>query len=120
MTKTQKPNATKKDFEHYLSFLIDDVRNQHFPNAPSDSRGPNGKKSMRKDMPRYLGFDTDYEAKNLEYIIDYNSIALKHTFSAEGLRADGLEFSYNKVLLNVIELENGKVSVIRRYGKHFT
>ena len=117
MTNTQKPNASKKDLEHYLSFLTDDVGNQHFPNAPDDSREPNGKKSMREGMSRYLGVHTFYEAKILEYIIGYNSIALKHTFSAKGLRSDGSEFSYSKVVLDVIELENGNVSVIRRYGK---
>ena len=66
---------------------------------------------------RYLGVHTEYEAKILEYIVGYNSIALKHTFSAKGLRSDGSEFSYSKVVLDVLELENGKVSVIRRYGK---
>jgi len=50
MISTQKPNASKKDLEHYLSFLTDDVGNQHFPNAPDDSREPNGKKSMRETM----------------------------------------------------------------------
>ena len=117
MTKTQKPNASKKDLEYYLSFLTDDVGNQHFPNAPDDSREPNGKKSMREGMSRYLGVHTDYKAKILEYLVGYNSIALKHTFSAKGLRSDGSEFSYSKVVLDVLELENGKVSVIRRYGK---
>ena len=117
MTNTQKPNASKKDLEYYLSFLTDDVGNQHFPNAPDDSREPNGKESMREGMSRYLGVHTDYKAKILEYLVGYNSIALKHTFSAKGLRSDGSEFSYSKVVLDVLELENGKVSVIRRYGK---
>ncbi|MCW8832230.1 MAG: nuclear transport factor 2 family protein, partial [Colwellia sp.] len=44
MTNTQKPNASKDDLEHYLSYLTDDVGNQHFPNAPDDSREPDGKK----------------------------------------------------------------------------
>ena len=117
MVNTQKPNASKKDLEHYLSFLTDDVGNQHFPNSPDDSREPNGKKSMREGMSRYLGVHTGYEANIIEYIVGFNSVALKHKFSAKGLRSDGSEFSYSKVVLDVIELENGKVSVIRRYGK---
>jgi hypothetical protein len=117
MTNTQQPGASKEDLEIYLSFLTDDVGNQHFPNAPDDSREPDGKKLMREGMSRYLGVHTDYKAKILEYIVGYNSIALKHTFSATGLRSDGSEFSYSKVVLDVLELENGKVSVIRRYGK---
>ena len=115
--KTQQPNATKEDLEHYLSFLTDDVGNQHFPNAPDDSREPDGKEMMRKGMARYLGVHTSYDSKLVEYIVGYNSIAFKHTYSAKGLRSDGSEFSYSKVVLDVIELENGKVSVFRRYGK---
>jgi len=117
ITNTQKPNASKEDLEHYLSFLTDDVGNQHFPNAPDDSRKPDGKKLMREGMSRYLGIHTSYDASIIDYIIGYHSIALKHKFSAKGLRADGSDFSYSKVVLDVLELENGKVSVIRRYGK---
>jgi|TARA_B100001063_G_C16666100_1_gene503682 hypothetical protein len=117
MTNTQRPGASKEDLESYLSLLTEDVGNQHFPNASDDSREANGKKLMREGMSRYLGVHTEYEAKILEYIVGYNSIALKHTFSAKGLRSDGSEFSYSKVVLDVLELENGKVSVIRRYGK---
>jgi hypothetical protein len=72
---------------------------------------------MRGGMSRYLGLHTSYEANIIEYIVGFNSVALKHEFSAKGLRSDGSEFSYSKVVLDVIELENGKVSVIRRYGK---
>ena len=115
--KTQQPNASKEDLEHYLSFLTDDVGNQHFPNAPDDSREPDGKEMMRKGMTRYLGVHTSYDSKLIAYIVGYNSIAFKHKFSAKGLRSDGSEFSYSKVVLDVIELENGQVSVIRRYGK---
>jgi hypothetical protein len=115
--KTQQPNASKEDLEHYLSFLTDDVGNQHFPNAPDDSREPDGKEMMRKGMTHYLGVHTSYDSKLIEYIVGYNSIAFKHSYSAKGLRSDGSEFSYSKVVLDVIELENGKVSVIRRYGK---
>lgn len=117
MVNTQKPHASKKDLEYYLSFLTDDVGNQHFPNAPDDSRAPDGKQLMREGMLRYLGIHTGYEANILEYIVGYNSIALKHKFTATGLRSDGSAFSYSKVVLDVLELENGKVSVIRRYGQ---
>ena len=117
MTNTQTPNSSKEDLEHYLSLLTDDVGNQHFPNAPDDSREPDGKELMRKGMTRYLGVHTEYNAKIIEYIVGYNSVALKHTFVAKGLRSDGSEFSYSKEVLDVLELENGKVSVIRRYGQ---
>jgi hypothetical protein len=114
---TQIPSASKEDLEHYLSFLTEDVGNQHFPNAPDDSRELDGKKLMRKGMSRYLGVHSEYQGKIIEYIVGYNSVAIKHSFSAKGLSYDGSEFSYSKVVLDVLELENGKVSVIRRYGK---
>jgi hypothetical protein len=117
MINTQAPDASKEDLEHYLSFLTDDVGNQHFPNAPDDTREPDGKKLMREGMSRYLGAHTEYKAKIIEYVVGYNSVALKHKFSAKGLRSDGSEFSYSKEVLDVLELENGKVSVIRRYGR---
>ena len=115
--KTQQPGATKEDLEHYLSFLTDDIGNQHFPNAPDDSREPDGKAMMRKGMSRYLGVHTEYKAEIIDYQYGYNAVSIKHKFSAKGKRADGSEFSYSKVALDVLELENGKVSVIRRYSE---
>ena len=117
LVDTQKPGATQGNLEHYLSFLTEDVGNQHFPNAPDDSREPDGKKLMREGMSRYLGVHTEYTAELLSYTLGFNAIALKHKFSAKGLRSDGSEFSYSKVALDVLELENGKVSIIRRYSK---
>lgn len=114
---TQQPNATKQDLEHYLSFLTDDIGNQHFPNAPDDSREPDGKEMMRKGMSRYLGVHTEYKAEIIDYQYGYNAVSIKHKFSAKGKRSDGSEFSYSKVALDVLELENGKVSVIRRYSE---
>lgn len=114
---TQQPNATKEDLEHYLSFLTDDIGNQHFPNAPDDSREPDGKEMMRKGMSRYLGVHTEYQAEIIDYQYGYNAVSIKHKFSGKGKRSDGSDFSYNKVALDVLELENGKVSVIRRYSE---
>lgn len=114
---TQQPNATKEDLEHYLSFLTDDIGNQHFPNAPDDSREPDGKEMMRKGMSRYLGVHTEYKAEIIGYQYGYNAVSIKHKFSAKGKRSDGSDFSYSKVALDVLELENGKVSVIRRYSE---
>ncbi|MEP1448810.1 MAG: nuclear transport factor 2 family protein [Paraglaciecola sp.] len=116
MTNTQLPKASNEDLEFYLSFLTEDVGNQHLPNAPDDSRAPDGKALMRKGMSRYLGAHSEYQGKIVEYFVGHNVVALKHTFAAKGLRADGSEFSYSKEVLDVLELENGKVSVIRRYG----
>lgn len=114
---TQQPNATKADLEHYLSFLTEDVGNQHFPNAPDDSREPNGKAMMRKGMSYYLGVHSEYQAELIDYQYGFNAVSIKHKFSAKGKRPDGSDFSYSKVALDVLELENGKVSVIRRYSE---
>ncbi|WP_233081016.1 nuclear transport factor 2 family protein [Rheinheimera soli] len=114
---TQQPDATKEDLEHYLSFLTEDVGNQHFPNAPDDSREPDGKALMRKGMSRYLGVHTEYKAELINYEVGYNAVVIKHKFSARGKRADGSEFSYAKTALDVLELEAGKVAVMRRYSK---
>ena len=114
---TQQPDATKEDLEHYLSFLTEDVGNQHLPNAPDDSRQPDGKALMRKGMTHYLGAHTEYKAELISYEFGHNAVAIKHKFAAKGKRADGSEFSYANIALDVLELENGKVSVIRRYSK---
>ena len=84
---------------------------------PDDSREPDGKTLMRKGMSRYLGVHSEYQAEMIDYQYGYNAVSIKHTFSAKGKRADGSEFSYSKVALDVLELENGKVSVIRRYSE---
>lgn len=114
---TQKPNASKGDLEHYLSFLTDDVGNQHLPNAPDDSRKPDGKALMREGMSRYLGAHTEYKAELISYESGHDAVVIKHKFAAKGKRADGSEFSYARTALDVLELEDGKVSVIRRYSK---
>nr|WP_221197158.1 nuclear transport factor 2 family protein [Simiduia aestuariiviva] len=115
--RTQQPNATQNDLEYYLSFLADDVGSQHFPNAPDDSREPDGKAMMRKGMGRYLGVHTEYKAELIDYQYGFNAVSIKHKFSAKGKRSDGSEFSYSKIALDVLELENGKISVIRRYSE---
>ena len=115
--KTQQPGATMADLEHYLAFLTEDIGNQHLPNAADDSRIPDGKAMMRKGMSRYLAVHTAYDAEIIDYQYGFNVVSIKHKFSAKGKRADGSDFSYSKVVLDVLELENGKVSVIRRYGE---
>lgn len=115
--KTQQPNATKEDIEHYLSFLTEDIGYQHFPNAPDDTREPNGKAMMRKGMNYYLGAHTEYQSELINYQYGYNAISIKRKYSAKGKRADGSDFNFSKVALDVLELENGKVSVIRQYSE---
>lgn len=53
----------------------------------------------------------------IDYQYGYNAVSIKYRFSAKGKIADGSDFSYSKFALDVLELENGKVSVIRRYSE---
>lgn len=61
-------------------YFTDDVGNQHFPNAPDDSREPNGKDMMRKGMSRYFGVHTEYKAEIIDYQYGYNVVSIKHKF----------------------------------------
>lgn len=68
-------------------------------------------------MTHYLGVHSEYKAKLLDYMIGFNSIVIKYKFSAKGIRGDGLRFNYEEEALDVLELKNGKVAIIRRYSK---
>ncbi|GAB57351.1 hypothetical protein [Rheinheimera nanhaiensis] len=72
---------------------------------------------MRQGMSRYLGVHSEYQAEMIDYQYGYNAVSIKYRFSAKGKIADGSDFSYSKFALDVLELENGKVSVIRRYSE---
>ena len=80
------------------------------PNAalPQDLLSP-----AKKSIFKLIG----YKAELIDYQYGFNAVAIKHKFSAKGKRVDGSDFSYSKIALDVLELENGKVSVIRRYSQ---
>lgn len=115
---TQAPNATQKDIEHYLSFLKEDVGHQHLPYARDDSRIPTGKQDMRNGMRYYLGAHTKYSAKLNEIIPAYNVVVIKYLTQSSGVHPQTKEVinqSYDT--LEVLEIEDGKVSVIRKYSE---
>jgi hypothetical protein len=74
-----------------LDCLIYGIKgHQHLPYDSDDTRSPEGKNNMREGMSHYLGAHTEYTG---ELISD----------------------SYRT--LEVLEIENGKVSVIRKYSE---
>ncbi|MBL4660115.1 MAG: hypothetical protein JKY19_07145 [Alcanivoracaceae bacterium] len=115
---TQSPNATKENIEHYLTFLADDVGHQHLPYDPEDTRSPDGKSKMRKGMNYYLGSHTEYEGKLISLTDGYNVIVIKYQTSLKGIHPQTKQvIAQNYLTIEVLEIENGKVSVIRKYSE---
>ena len=115
---TQSPDATSDDIEHYLSFLSDDVGHQHLPYDPDDARHPDGKKNMRQGMTHYLGGHTKYQGNLIGHTTGYNVVIIEYDTASEGVHPQTKELiSQNYRTLEVLEIENGKVSVIRKYSE---
>jgi hypothetical protein len=117
MVATQAPNATKKDLENYFTLLTDDVGHSHLPWVKDDSRLPDGKEAMRKGMLFYLGAHTEYKAELLDVFIFNNSaIAIRYRNSAKGVHPESKQLlDYTQTMMEVLEMENGKVAIIRKY-----
>lgn len=115
---TQAPNATKQDIQHYLSFLKDDVGHQHLPYDPDDSRLPDGKESMRNGMSFYLGAHTDYSAELYQVVPAYNVVVINYSTKSSGVHPQTKEVMHQSYdTMEVLEIEDGKVSVIRKYSE---
>ncbi|MBQ4798111.1 nuclear transport factor 2 family protein [Pseudoalteromonas sp. MMG006] len=117
MTATQAPNAGAKELETYLALLTDDVGSQHIPYQLDDSRTPDGKKQMRKGMSFYLGAHTLYESELLNtFIFNDSGFAIRYKNHAKGIHPQSKQpIEYTSVMMEVIEMENGKVAMIRKY-----
>jgi hypothetical protein len=117
MIATQAPNATKVDLENYFSLLTDDIGHSHLPWVTDDSRLPDGKEAMRKGMLFYLGAHTQYSAELLDVFVFNNSaIAIRYKNSAKGIHPQSKQpLAYTQTMMEVLEMENGKVAVIRKY-----
>ncbi|WP_235282251.1 hypothetical protein [Thalassotalea sp. ND16A] len=114
----QNPKASTDDLEHYLSFLTDDVGYQHLPYSTDDSRQEDGKKGLRKGMTYYLGIHTEYSAKLTNTAYGHNVIMIEFDTQAKGVHPDnGQLMTFNHHSFEVLEIDNGKVSVIRHYSK---
>jgi hypothetical protein len=117
MIATQAPGATKNELENYFAILTDDVGHSHLPWVTDDSRLPDGKEAMRKGMTFYLGAHTEYSAELLDVFTFNNSaIAIRYRNSAKGIHPESKQpIAYTQVMMEVLEIENGKVAVIRKY-----
>jgi len=117
MTATQAPNATKADLERYFELLVDDIGHSHLPWQTDDSRLPSGKDDMRKGMLFYLGAHSEYKAELLDVFIFNNSaIAIRYKSSAKGIHPQNNQaIDYTQTMMEVLEMEDGKVAVIRKY-----
>lgn len=115
---TQKPAATQENIEHYLSFLTEDVGHQHLPYDPDDTRNPDGKERMREGMSYYLGVHTEYSGKLISNTIGHDVVVIKYETSSKGIHPQTKEvMTQNYLTLEVLEIENGKVSVVRKYSE---
>jgi len=117
MVATQAPNATKVDLENYLYLLTDDIGHSHLPWVTDDSRLSDGKEAMRKGMLFYLGAHTEHSAELLDVFIFNNSaVAIRYKNSAKGIHPESKQpLAYTQTMMEVLEMENGKVAVIRKY-----
>ena len=118
MASDSKPKATKQDIENYLNLLTEDVGHQHLPYDAEDTRHATGKADMRKGMTFYLGAHLSHEAKLTSITTGLNVIVLKYDTRSVGVRPDTKEkVSFEYYIVEVLEVENGKVSVIRKYSE---
>ena len=102
--------------EEYLALLTDDVGHQHIPYDLDDTRIPNGKQKMREGMSHYLGKHIEYKSKLVGYSYGLNAIAIQYTVTLKAKRGPDSPvetMSYNA--MEILEIENGKVSMIRKY-----
>lgn len=115
---TQKVDASKEDLEHYLSLLTDDVGYQHLPYSHDDSRTPEGKSGLRKGMTYYLGMHDEYQATLTNQSYGHHVIMIEYHTISKGIHPDNQQPIINDTSsFEVLEIDNGKVSVIRHYSE---
>lgn len=115
---TQQPNATAQDLENYLSLLTDDIGYQHLPWSDDDSRQPDGKAALRKGMTYYLASHDEYSATLTNSAFGHNVIMIEFHTVSKGTHPDnGKVILHDNSSFEVLEIENGKVSVIRHYSQ---
>jgi hypothetical protein len=117
MIATQSPDATEKELDAYLVLLKDNVGHTHLPWVRDDSRHEDGKAQMRKGMTFYLGSHTEFNAKLLDvFIFNTSAIAIRYEKHAKGIHPQSKQpIMYTQTIMEVLELEDGLVGVIRKY-----
>ena len=117
MVATQAPGATKEDLENYLGLLTDDIGHTHLPWQSDGSRTPEGKEAMRKGMTFYLGAHTEYNAELIDiFVFNDSAVAIRYKDYAKGIHPESKQnIEYSQTMMEVLEMEHGKVAVIRKY-----
>ena len=117
MVATQAPNATEVDLDNHLLLLAEDVGHSHLPWVIDDSRLPDGKEAMREGMLFYLGAHTEYSAELLDvFTFNTSAVAIRYKKSAKGIHPQSKQaIAYTQTIMEVLEMEEGKVAVIRKY-----
>ncbi|MFT6992440.1 MAG: hypothetical protein ACJASL_004440 [Paraglaciecola sp.] len=72
---------------------------------------------MRKGMLFYLGAHTEYSAELLDvFIFNHSAVAIRYKNSAKGiLPQNNQPIVYTQIMMEVLEMEEGQVAVIRKY-----
>lgn len=114
--QTQLPDSEVQDVERYLALLTEDVGFQHLPWRADDTRFKEGKDTLRKGMIRWLGGKLSYEARLLDVLIAYDLVVIKYESKLVLPLKDGKSRTIIRNNTETLEVENGKISVIRKYG----
>ncbi|NMH60146.1 nuclear transport factor 2 family protein [Alteromonas ponticola] len=115
---TQAPDADESDIDAYLNLLTDDVGYQHLPYVTSGLRTADGKAELQKGLLYYLGSTSSYTANLEKVMVGHNVIVIQYHTTVTGIHPDSQQataLTYRTV--DVLELDEGKVSVIRHYSE---
>lgn len=117
MVATQMPNATEQDVDNYLALLADDVGHSHLPWDIDDTRYPTGKQDMKTGMMYYLNAHSEFNAELLNvFTFNSSAIAIRYIKTGKGVHPQTKQsIAFSRTFMEVLELEDGKVAVIRKY-----
>lgn len=112
---SQQPGASAQDLEAYLALLSEDVGYEHKPHRLlEDSDG--GKPGMREGMTYYLGKNEAYDAELISIAVGHNAFAIQYSGTHKFRRGgEGPVITKQFNAMDVLEVEDGKVSIIREY-----
>ena len=116
---TQQPDATPEDLEAYLALLTDDIGYEHKPYRLLEERRAetaDGKQRMREGMTYYLGGNEKFTAALDSVAVGFNAIAIQYSGVHEYKRGgEGPILTEQYTAMEVLELVDGKISIIREY-----
>ena len=114
---TQAPDATPEILEAYLALLTEDVGYEHKPyRYLGEVEG--GRSRMRAGMTYYLGGNEKYSAELVSVAIGHNAVAIQYKGIWSGRRGgEGPIVTNDFLVMEVLEITDGKVSLIREFSK---